>query len=63
MPKIEHFEFNDNDNSWHLEWTEFKTAIKNNRQPNGNGQDGYAANVIVDAIYKSNNLNKPVTVK
>jgi predicted dehydrogenase len=63
MPKIEHFEFNDNDNSWHLEWTEFKTAIKNNRQPNGSGNDGYAANVIVDAIYKSNDLNKPVYVK
>lgn len=62
VPKIEYFEFDDNDSSWHLEWNEFKTAIKSDRQPNGNGQDGYAANVIIDAIYKSNKLNKPVSI-
>jgi len=61
-PQIEHFEFDENDNSWNLEWDEFKKAIKNNREPNGSGQDGFAANLIIDAIYKSNELNKPVSL-
>ena len=62
VPQIEFFEYDENDDSWHLEWTEFKEAIKNNRQPIGNGQDGYTANVIIDGIYKSNELNKPVSL-
>jgi len=49
-------------NSWSMEWREFKRAIAENREPNGSGNDGYAANVIVDAIYKSDELNKPVLV-
>ena len=62
IPAIEHFDFKDEDNSWHLEWQEFKQAIAENREPNGSGNDGNAANVIVDAIYKSNDLNKPVII-
>ena len=60
MPQIEHFEYDENDNSWHLEWIDFIDAIKNNCEPNGSGQDGYMANKIVNAIYKSNELNKPL---
>ena len=63
IPAIEHFDFTDEDNSWSLEWQDFKQAIEENRDPNGSGKDGYAANVIVDAIYKSNALNKTVYVK
>ena len=63
IPAIDHFDFTDDDNSWSLEWQEFKQAIEENRDPNGSGKDGYAANVIVDAIYKSNALNKTVYVK
>ena len=62
VPKIEYFEFENNDESWYLEWLEFKEAINNNREPNGSGQDGYAANILIDAIYKSNKLNKPVSL-
>ena len=62
VPRIEKFEFDDEDSSWSLEWEDFKQAIKNNNEPNGNGQDGYAANVIIDAIYRSNRINKPVSV-
>jgi predicted dehydrogenase len=60
VPQIERFEYDENDNSWSLEWKDFKEAIKNNFEPNGSGQDGYMANKIVNAIYKSNKLNKPV---
>jgi len=62
FPDIEQFEFADEDNSWSLEWHEFKQAIAENREPNGSGNDGYAANVIVDAIYKSDEINQPVLV-
>jgi predicted dehydrogenase len=62
IPAIEHFEFDDEDTSWSLEWQEFKQAIEENKEPSGSGNDGYAANVILDAIYKSNDLNKPVSV-
>ena len=60
VPRIKNFEFEENDNSWLLEWKDFKEAIKKNREPHGSGQDGYMANKIVNAIYKSNELNKPV---
>ena len=60
VPRIKNFEFEENDNSWLLEWKDFKEAIKTNREPHGNGHDGYMANKIVNAIYKSNDLNKPV---
>ena len=62
IPAIEHFEFDDEDTSWSLEWQEFKQAIEENKEPSGSGNDGYEANVIIDAIYKSNDLNKPVSV-
>ena len=62
IPAIEHFEFDDEDTSWSLEWQEFKQAIEENKEPSGSGKDGYAANVIIDAIYKSNKLNKPVSI-
>jgi predicted dehydrogenase len=60
VPDIESYEFPDEDNSWDLEWKEFKQAIKEKREPIGSGQDGYEANRIVDAIYRSSNLGKPV---
>ncbi len=62
IPAIEHFEFDDEDTSWSLEWQEFKQAIEENKEPSGSGNVGYEANVIIDAIYKSNDLNKPVSV-
>ena len=41
------------DRSWHSEWQEFSTAIAQNRQPLGNGNDGLEAARILDAIYAS----------
>ncbi len=41
------------DRSWELEWKEFISAIKEGREPIGNGWDGYQANRMIDAIYRS----------
>ena len=62
VPDIKSYEFPDEDDSWALEWNEFKQAIKGNREPMGSGQDGYEANRIVDAIYRSSNLSKPIII-
>jgi predicted dehydrogenase len=62
IPTINNFQYDDGDLSWTLEWKDFKKAIKNNNQASGSGEDGYAANLIIDAIYESNKLNKPINI-
>jgi predicted dehydrogenase len=53
-PPIEQtWEYSGPDLSWHHEWEEFKAAIKENRQPLGDANDGYQANRVIDAIYES----------
>ena len=42
--------------------SDFKDAIILNREPNGSSIDGLAANKVVDAIYKANKLNKPISI-
>lgn len=59
-PTIETESFPGKDESWRLEWEDFILAIKNNSTPNGSLEDGMEANRIVDAIYESSKLNKPV---
>jgi|GEM_PF-59769 predicted dehydrogenase/NAD(P)-dependent dehydrogenase (short-subunit alcohol dehydrogenase family) len=57
-PIIETFSFSEKDVSWEHEWSEFKNAIKENRNPIGNSIDGLNANKIIDEIYNSqDNLN------
>ena len=46
-------EFRGGDSSWYEEWKEFMTAIKERREPLGNGNDGLEALKLVNAIYKS----------
>ena len=55
------YEFEEDD-SWSLEWKNFKNAINSNMNPNGDGYDGYHANKIIEAIYTSDKENKPVSV-
>lgn len=52
-PLEETTSFEGPDQSWQSEWQEFSTAIKQHRQPLGNGRDGLAAAQILDAIYES----------
>ena len=50
------------DISWQEEWKEFISAIKENREPMGSGYDGLMANKMIEAVYKSAKLNKPVKI-
>jgi len=52
-PEIEFFEFPPEDISWLREWNEFKSAIRESREPIGSGIDGLRANEVIEAVYKS----------
>lgn len=62
-PDIEIIEFPPDDFSWVKEWQEFKAAIKENREPIGNGIDGLRANEVIDAVYDSSLSGKIITIK
>jgi len=62
FPEIEMYQFSDYDKSWVLEWNDFKDVINTNKYSAFSGVDGYAVNKVVEAIYNSNTLNKPVPV-
>ena len=62
VPDITNFTFYEKDNSWEYEWKEFKLAIKENRQPIGNAQDGLNANRIIHYIYESSSKNKIINL-
>jgi predicted dehydrogenase len=55
-------EFVGPDISWQEEWKEFVSAIKEKREPLGSGYDGLMANRMIEAVYKSSKLNKPVKI-
>ncbi len=61
-PDIEVIEFPPEDISWKEEWKEFKTAISENREPVGNGYDGFMANKVIEAIYRSSIEKRTVTL-
>ncbi len=61
-PDIQFFDYPPEDISWIKEWQEFKSAIKENREPIGSGEDGLYANRIIEAIYNSSELKKPVSL-
>jgi len=46
-------EFRGGDISWYEEWKEFISAIKEEREPLGNGNDGLEALKLVNAVYES----------
>ncbi len=62
VPDEEVIEFNGPDISWEAEWREFLSAIKENRLPLGNGQDGLEANRMIEAVYVSARENRPVKI-
>jgi len=47
------FNFPPPDDSWEREWTEFLSAIRNNREPMESAVDGLQALHVVDAAYQS----------
>jgi len=62
-PDEEVIEFPGPDISWTEEWEEFASAIKENREPLGSGYDGLMANKLIEAVYQSARLNKPIKIK
>lgn len=56
-------EFRGDDCSWRDEWKEFTSAIKENREPSGDGYDGLEALKLADAIYKSAEKNRVVRLE
>ncbi len=52
-PDETRMEFSDPDLSWQAEWEEFTSAIRDGRQPLGNGHDGSEAMRLIAAIYQS----------
>ena len=59
-PIIKKYTFDQPDTSWNLEWLNFKSGIENESPIIGTGLDGYKANKIIDAIYESNKINRPI---
>jgi predicted dehydrogenase len=62
-PDEEVIEFPGPDISWEMEWREFVSAIKENREPMGNGQDGLEAMRMIEAVYRSSKENRPIRIK
>ena len=58
IPKIKNFTFSESDNSWKKEWKFFTELIKQETSTD----NGYQANLIVDAIYKSSKENVTIDV-
>ena len=61
-PDIQFIEFPPEDISWVKEWQEFKSAIKEGREPIGNGLDGLRANQVIEAVYKSSETGKIINL-
>lgn len=61
-PEEETIIFDGPDVSWELEWKEFIFAIKEKRQPIGDGFDGFDANRMIEAVYRSAKENRPVKI-
>jgi len=63
IPDEEIIEFPGPDISWQEEWNEFTTAIREGREPLGNGEDGLEANRMIEAVYRSACQNRPIKIK
>lgn len=50
-PDIETFSYPAEDGSWTAEWAEFRAAIAEGREPSGSGEDGLAANRVIEELY------------
>lgn len=56
-------EYRGSDASWQEEWKEFVTAIQENREPLGNGEDGLEAMKMAVAAYESEKSGKIIRLK
>jgi len=58
----ESIDFRGEDRSWVDEWKEFVTAVKENREPLGNGIDGLESQRLVHALYQSARKGRVILV-
>jgi predicted dehydrogenase len=62
-PDEEVIEFPGPDISWEEEWREFVSAIREGREPTGNGEDGLEAMRMIEAVYRSARENRPIKIQ
>jgi predicted dehydrogenase len=62
-PQEEHFDFTGPDESWEAEWQEFVSAIREGREPLGNGYDACEALRMAYAVYESSKTGMAVQLK
>jgi predicted dehydrogenase len=62
-PDEEVIEFPAPDRSWHLEWQEFRQAIREGREPLANGHDGLQVMRLIKALYGSARTRQTVRVE
>ncbi len=62
VPEEKLIKFSDEDISWEKEWEEFLSAVKDKREPLGNGIDGHKANCMIKAVYESSYTRNPVGI-
>jgi len=62
-PDEEVIEFPGPDISWEAEWKEFLSAIRENREPMGNGKDGLEAMRMIEAVYRSTRESRPIKIQ
>jgi len=55
-------EYRGDDRSWFEEWKEFMSAIREHREPIGNGTDGLEALKVVNAVYQAANASQTATM-
>lgn len=59
-PDIESFSFPEHDISWREEWKEFRSAVVDQRPPQGSGIDGLEANRVIAMMYESAATHMPI---
>jgi len=62
-PEEQIIEFDDNDESWGEEWQELISAIREGREPVGNAWDGYMANRMIEAVYRSSEIGRALRIE
>lgn len=62
FPEEKVFFYSQSEQAFQKEWGEFVAAIKERRQPLASGWDGFMANLVVEAIYRSAQEKKPVVL-
>lgn len=63
IPEEKIIEFENDDISWQKELMDFFTAIDEGREVVGSGYDGYKANLMIEAVYKSAKESRWIKIK